>query len=169
VQRNNDAGAVSDRKHRETSDQKRDDADDHRRYPIVPMHPHQFRITGEVGGMLENFLLRVAFVGHAAKPAKPKTLVRAVHVPLGVRILMMNAMLAGKPDRIAESHARQHAHEELKCAAGLESSMRKIAMQTAAEPEGIKQGEADADEPIDRARSRENRDDRQSVQANDKD
>src|SRR5712692_3030544 len=82
---------------------------------------------------------------------------------------MMNAMLAGKPDRIAESHARQKAHEKLKRAAGLESSMRKVTMQTAAEPEGVQQAEADTDQPIDHARSRENCHDRQSVQAKDKD
>jgi hypothetical protein len=82
---------------------------------------------------------------------------------------MMNAMLACKPDGIAESHARQKAHEELKRAAGLESSVRKITMQTAAEPERVKQGEADASEPIDHTRPRENRDNRQSVQANDED
>ena len=66
MQRDDDAAAIADRKHRKTADQKRDDADHQRSHPIVPVHPHQFRITGEVRSVLENLFLGVAFVGHAA-------------------------------------------------------------------------------------------------------
>src|SRR5439155_348807 len=124
---------------------------------------------GEIGRMLENLFLAVAFVRDAAKPAKPEALLRTMHVKGSVGVLVMNSVLAGKPDGIAKCQSGQKAHDELKDAAGFESPVREITMQAAAQPERINQTKAYAHQPINQSGAGKECNDRQQMQANNED
>jgi hypothetical protein len=82
---------------------------------------------------------------------------------------MMNSVLAGKPDWIAESHSRQQAHNELKGAAGPKSPVCEITMQSSTQAEGIQQTETHARKPVDQSRAGEDSDNWQNVQTNNED
>src|SRR6185437_91979 len=94
------------------------------------MQEHQFRYAREVRHGGNHVVVGEAVIGETPDPARPPTVIRRMHVVVGVRVAMMNAMLAGESNRIRERETGADREQELKRTARLEGVMREVAVKS---------------------------------------
>jgi hypothetical protein len=102
---------------------------------VMPVYPHKFRVNGKVARSRQDLRVGVTIVEDASKPAEPEALRWAVDVKSRIRVFVMQPVLSGKPNGIAESYPSQQTQNKLESPARLKRAVSKIAVQAHAHTE----------------------------------